>query len=229
MAISKQLDLDHNHEDDSKPNLTPMIDLVFLLLVFFLLTTRFMPNERVMQSLLPTDNGGQAVTAVEPPPITRIAIYPAGHTPIMSVASNDARWHSQPNRQEVMVQIGSDAPIAVDVSQLQHPDLAQAETALHPIHAYLANHLTTVEIGGRRSDEDPVEIHCFSGLPWAVAMAAYDGVSHYESERATALGISPEQHQAEPRSIRFAAPRLRDHHSLAAGVELFEIMHTTSR
>ena len=45
----------------NKPNMTPLIDIVFLLLVFFILTTKFIPEEKVIKQLLPTDQGSRSV------------------------------------------------------------------------------------------------------------------------------------------------------------------------
>ena len=44
-------------------NLTPLIDVVFLLLVFFLVATRFAEEDRELDVLLPSASEAAAVTA----------------------------------------------------------------------------------------------------------------------------------------------------------------------
>ncbi len=55
-----------------KFNMTPMIDIVFLLLVFFLSTARFRPLEAKLPMQIPAPQGGEfgALTLVEPLLIT---------------------------------------------------------------------------------------------------------------------------------------------------------------
>ena len=45
--------------------MTPMIDIIFLLLVFFILTTKFIPEEKVIANLLPTDKGQSSASTPE--------------------------------------------------------------------------------------------------------------------------------------------------------------------
>lgn len=52
----------------TRGNMTPMIDVVFLLLIFFIISSRFRPPEGALPMLLPTPQGGQGgrLTLVEP-------------------------------------------------------------------------------------------------------------------------------------------------------------------
>ena len=64
--------LDPSDQEDVEGDMTLMIDIVFLLLIFFLLTTKFIVPEKMISQLLPT-NKGQASSSppvVEPPRIS---------------------------------------------------------------------------------------------------------------------------------------------------------------
>jgi len=53
-----------NRDDQTSINLTPMIDIVFLLIIFFMVSTRFgkLQNERDIQIQVPTVNNATALT-----------------------------------------------------------------------------------------------------------------------------------------------------------------------
>ena len=60
------------NEDKASPDLTPMIDVTFQLLIFFILCTRFKVEERNHQVQLPKDEGLQSQASV---PKEQITIY----------------------------------------------------------------------------------------------------------------------------------------------------------
>ena len=51
-------------EESVEPNITPMIDMVFLLLIFFLLATKFADIERDVRVSPPSSRNARPVTAV---------------------------------------------------------------------------------------------------------------------------------------------------------------------
>lgn len=53
---------DINTEEDIQINMTPMIDMVFLLLIFFLAAASFAKNERQVNIQLPTSAGSKALS-----------------------------------------------------------------------------------------------------------------------------------------------------------------------
>ncbi len=61
-----------NKDDDAKFDLTPMIDCVFQLLIFFIVCTRFKMDERNHRADLPTDEGLANTPAV---PKEQVTIY----------------------------------------------------------------------------------------------------------------------------------------------------------
>jgi len=54
-----------------KPNMTPMIDVVFQLIVFFLVSMKFKTLDMKIEAFLPTDRG-LAKTAAKPPDVPKI-------------------------------------------------------------------------------------------------------------------------------------------------------------
>ncbi len=55
-----------SHDDDPTPSLTPMIDVVLVLTIFFMCATRFSGDERQFEVELPRVSAAAAVTAVRP-------------------------------------------------------------------------------------------------------------------------------------------------------------------
>ncbi len=56
----------YQHEDDPTPSLTPMIDVVLVLTIFFMCATRFSGDERQFEVELPSVSAAAPVTAVLP-------------------------------------------------------------------------------------------------------------------------------------------------------------------
>lgn len=103
--------------------MTPMIDVVFLLLVFFLWTASFQIVEQVLPSRLMAASGGQPATADEPPPpeedfdriVLRVTWTPSG--PAWQL--NDRRIDSLAQMRtqlELIAGIKRDSPVIL------HPD-----------------------------------------------------------------------------------------------------------
>ena len=66
------------HQDDQPHlNLTPMIDVVFLLIIFFMVATKFTELERDIELNLPEVAGPRAMTAR--PPAREVAVHADGH------------------------------------------------------------------------------------------------------------------------------------------------------
>lgn len=175
-------------EADGKLDLVPLIDCVMLLLLFFILTSSFKADDMAISAILP--KGGPSPTdkpVIDPPQTVRIAIIPAD--------GSTAR-----------VRIGGGEEITFDIAELRQPAGPAVEAALDRLHAALAKRLQDFEIIGRRSEQPPVEIHCATRLPWAGALAVYDGVRVYEKGRLPRADLPLD----EQRSVAFAAPVVRN-------------------
>ena len=59
--------------DDTELNMTPMIDIVFQLIIFFLLSLKFKTIDRRIESMLPKDRG-LAPTPTFPPDFLKVKI-----------------------------------------------------------------------------------------------------------------------------------------------------------
>ncbi len=73
-------------------DLTPMIDVVFLLLVFFLTTLQFKVLEGKLPSELPRDGGRNAVSAVDPILIEPLDVFVAATEQGLRVRLGATRW-----------------------------------------------------------------------------------------------------------------------------------------
>lgn len=219
--------IDPTDDESVKGDMTPMIDIIFLLLIFFLLTTKFIVPEKMISQLLPT-NKGQRNTAKEdvlPPDDVNILIYPEGFTRGMGVEEMDALWREKQGSSAAMIQVGQNTPIRIHGEAISGDSReAVLNLVLGEIHAYISQHLAAAEQGEERRNERPVVIHCFSSLSWKYALVAYDAVRQYEREQA-GVRISSSQDLRHMREASFAPPRIRNYHPWERGNELHEILH----
>jgi len=207
----------HDHDPcDGKLDLVPMIDCVMLILLFFILTSTFLPDERAMDALLPTTNGSAPKPSPDKPQIVNLRAWPEGFTATMPTGAARAGLttylQEDSDRSHVVVQVGRLDPLVLDLTKLQRKAPHSAEE-LTRLHEYIADYLAQVEEPGNRTDQTPVAIHCFSALPWAAGAILLDAVRAYEHERdGTARnGIQDASaRMAGGREISLAPPRIRD-------------------
>ena len=229
---------------EGRLDLVPMIDCIMLLLLFFMLTTRFVPEERVLKQLLPTTQGHLDTAPAVPAELSvvRVLITPAGVQRggelAQSARSLDAWLRAQvaaaprgilPAAELRVGNRSAVLPLAIaDLAAIGSP---AANPAVERLHAFLAAELAAYELPGReRSGQAPVEIHACSALSWQFALAAYDAVRGYEAQRDPASapgrhGFSADQLGQAARPVRFAPPRVRAAHAWELGQELYEILH----
>jgi len=218
--------------DNSVPlDMTPMIDCIFLLLIFFILTSKFVPDDLAIVSLMPTDKGTATSPdqAPIPPPHIAIKIFPAGM--VRGFQPSDYRnqlaaLRPAPGRpiERVWIQVGGDDPIEVEGAPLRQPGSAAVARDVDRLHAHLHQALAARESADGTATP-PVVIHCFSGLSWKYALLAYDAVREHER---LATGGPLAQRAADLRGARevsFAPPRLRNYSPNEFGDELHEIVH----
>jgi len=63
-----------------QPNLSAMIDIIFLLLIYFVVTANFTPDEGVLTAKLPQGTGAPAQDLTPPQRPLNIVLSPAGET-----------------------------------------------------------------------------------------------------------------------------------------------------
>src|SRR3954468_11196013 len=102
---------------DDKVNMVPLIDCMFFLILFFMIVTKFTPDELAIASLLPTDKGQMSAPSKSPLPKEQvnIAIYPAGlqkgMQPSEYQAAVEAMWNDHTFDAKAWLRIGgADTP-----------------------------------------------------------------------------------------------------------------------
>ncbi len=173
-------------EGSEKLDLVPMIDVVMLLLVFFILTSSFRSEEQRISALLSTQGGPVGTPTVEQPDIVRVVILPG-------------------NGKVARVRLGGGQEILLDGAALAAPPGAEVEATITAFHAAIATRLSAYEKDGPRAKQTPVEIHCATRLPWRHAIAVYDAVRSYEQARLPDPTIA----LVDQRNVAFGAPTVR--------------------
>ncbi len=225
---------------EGRLDLVPMIDCIMLLLLFFMLTTKFNPEEKAVKNLLPTDKGMMASTPtkVDPPKTVNVLIYPKGierglpHGESTQAADRWIKNLASQSRggiiQDVVIRVGNrKESIELTVNQLGNRDPKLVEPHVNRVHAFIGQELNAYEIQGKsRKDQPEIVIHCFSSLSWQFALVTYDAIRSYEiTKDATAKGMKVADLQ-NSRAINFAPPRIRNYHVWELGNELYEIIHS---
>ena len=226
--MGRRKKLDPSEQEDIKGDMTPMIDIIFLLLIFFILTTKFIVPEKMISQLLPT-NKGQASSSppvVEPPQDLNILLYPEGFARGMGVEVMDTKWKNNQNSDVAMMQVSNNGPIRVVGNSISASNKeADLKIVLGEVYGYVSSLMEAAELAGLpRKEQRPVVIHCFSALSWKYAMLAYDAVRQFEKEKSQ-VRVTNTQDLREAREVSFAPPRVRNYHTWALGNELYEILY----
>jgi hypothetical protein len=218
--------------EDGKLDLVPLIDTVMLLLMFFILTSKFTSEEKSISSLLPTDKGQMASTPtqkVEEPKQINICIYPAGMEKGYQPSGYRDQLQQYPPGVPIpaaAIRIGGGDPIIVENATLAAKDGVKLEQTINSIHQFIGEQLEARKIDGAdRKDQIPVIISCFSGMSWRYALLAYDAVRYYEAKNATFKYTGDPNELTRMREVTFAPPRIRNYSANELGNELFEIIH----
>jgi biopolymer transport protein ExbD len=219
--------------NEGKLDLVPMIDCIMLLLLFFILTTKFTAPEKAIDSLLPTDKGqlNMATPKTEPPHNVNITIYPEGMTVGLQPSGYLAKLKELQEQYgdilpNAMLRIGGDEAMLLDGHTLGLKDDPRLTQTMSGIQQYVFQKLQARENpkAATRKDQDPITISCFSGLSWKFALVVYDAVRAYEATKTTGIDPSDPKTWALGREIDFAPPRIRNYDTKALGEELFEIL-----
>jgi len=196
---------DDEDEGRGGHRLTAMIDIIFLLLVFFILTTRFIPSEEIIPTLLPTNQGADPrPKMVEELPLA-IRILPLDLPVEAGAPDLDRAW-----RDLAAGGGGDGARIHIGRRHLDVPGFGPEDREV--LFAFVGDALARIDTGAARADQEDVQIRCFSGLEWRWALAALDAVRDYDLPRRADEG--------DARVADFSAPPLRNFHDRQAGQEL---------
>jgi biopolymer transport protein ExbD len=217
---------------EGRLDLVPMIDCIMLLLLFFMMTTKFMPEEQVLAQILPTDQGSLATgNPTPPPPAVVVRITPAGlerggqpsdyQRQLAALTARDGEVI-----QRAVIRVGNrPETVELDVQELVQKPGRPLTAAVERVHALVGAALADYErtVAGR-TDQDPVSIQCYSGLSWQFAAVAYDAVRAYEADRPGAAQRTRADLTAA-RTVAWAPPRVRNYTTNDLGNEVFEILH----
>jgi len=208
-------------------DLTAMIDIVFLLLVFFILTTSFTSEPKMLAVLMPPTGQAKLKSAHVPPPTIRIAVVPAGLPEQRSEADYQdlARDLRQSRIDRLSVRMGGEIITDIDVGILRRGDSAAQLTEIHRIQAAIHAGLVQREISPEsdRSQAAPIEIHAWSGLPWAGVTSVFDAVRAYERDTfASSMQVAADLPHLRP--VAFAAPAIRNYTRNQDGRELADLL-----
>ncbi|MDA3963185.1 MAG: hypothetical protein PF961_20570, partial [Planctomycetota bacterium] len=168
---------------------------------------------------------GQATTTVSitPPTTINIAVYPADAPRGADAKSltDYAAMRGLQRTEPVRLRIGGD-------EFLLDPN-ADEEQQLERLHSFVGGVLNRLEVPaapGMRLDQDPIVIHCYSGMPWRYACWVYDAVRSFEMDQTPGerLAVDANTGSAHERQVSFAPPRVRAYSEFERGRELQEIM-----
>lgn len=199
----------HNdEEEDARVSMTPLIDLVFILMVYFLLTMTFVPDEQWLGSLLERGGTGAATTFMKEQ--INVVFIPAAVPGTQSSRELQHWYETHPSPGAVTCRINGHE-LHLDQSQTE-------EQQLQRIHDFIVQQLQMLELStATRAQQERVVLHCFERLPWRYALAGYDAVRAYEEGRG---GL---QDQKLQRQFDFAPSELRHTHAYALGQELLRL------
>lgn len=219
-------------ENETVIDMTPMIDCIFLLLIFFMLTSKFQPEEKQITNLLPTNKGqtGVSTSKVIPQQIN-IALYPAG---LPKGLQPSEYWNTvqqmqaaDPILSKCALRVGGGQELVIDRTKLLQKDSPELRELIAQIHQYISQEIAArdqAEAAPSRDKLTPIVIHCYSSLSWQYAVLAYDAVRAYEAAQG-AIAKRPSDLETA-REVTFAPPRVRNYDTkYPLGNELFEIVN----
>ena len=202
-------------EENEGLNMMPLIDIVFLLLIYFMLTMTFVDDEKWIRHLLDTRSGQGPGPTLEKHEIN-ICVYPAGAPDYESSMALDEWFKEERQMRTIIFRVGS--------AQIEVDRRADDEQELERVHAFITQELHRFELDrATRDNQDPIKVHCFSALPWQYAAAAYDAVRAYEQDMG--FNYKKATDLIAAREFGFAPPEIRDAYAHQYGRELFRLAH----
>jgi hypothetical protein len=217
-------------ERDGKLDLVPMIDCVMLMLLFFILTTSFLSEDKQIAALLPSHGQGSidAVPAPLPPPEIHLVVVPSGLAPGLDQRGHQDAWERLQRMRGAApitadLRVGGSEPLVLAGGLFASDDPPALQRRIDAVHAYVQRELAAREQPGDGQAQAPVNIHCFSGLSWGYALVVYDAVRAYEAGRRPSPAAGSSVFDDRQRTVSFAPPRIRDHTSRELGQELWEL------
>ncbi len=218
--------------DEGRLDLVPMIDCIMLLLLFFMMTTKFTAEEKAISSLLPTNKGqgASSATVTDPPQMVNILIYPEGMTKGYQPSEYAKQLKDKRAVGQVIgnafLRIGGRDPILIPGKSLNSKGGEDMQKQVDQVHQYIAEELAKFEKQGEpRNKQNDIVIQCFSGMSWKFALVTYDAVRAYEGKTGNLKYTGDPDQLKDARAVNFSPPRIRDYTPNELGDELYEIIH----
>jgi hypothetical protein len=220
-------------EAEDRVNMIPLIDCMFFLILFFMIITKFEPDEKAVASLLPTDKGQMNAkpTSVAPVEQINLLVYPQGvekgYQPSEYRKQLEELEKSRSFFEIARIRVGGRDPIEINGLALaqRSNNSEQMRDNILQAHAYIKEALNNLEEAGKpRKEQKPVVISCYSGMPWKYALLVYDAVRAYEAEKTGSFNKNTFD-LLEAREVSFAPPQIRNFHKNELGNELYTIVN----
>ncbi len=197
---------DEDQEEGQGINIMPLIDIVFLLLVYFILTMTFAPDEKWIASLL--NGGGTGDGPIENHEVN-ISFFPA-HAPHTNKPSEMQKWYENTDVKEIECRVNG--------SSIVLNKFEDHEVQVEKIHTFILEQLAKSELHvATREQQDPIKVHCFRRLPWRYALAGFDAVRAYEKQ------ITGQNEVVLKRQFGFAPNERRDARQYFLGNEILRL------
>jgi biopolymer transport protein ExbD len=167
--------------EELKPNLTPMIDIIFQLLIFFVLTAKFISFEGQLQAYLPKDRGLQPTTPVLANNVTLFLTWKDTQevgcvTPQYEMHGTTRQNHvfqDDPKRQKIAGGYVTETTIGIGARQGK-VTYDYAPPDFREIEEYLKYRRDGYEDTGGGSKGLPVEISFDKKVPWEMVVNLID-------------------------------------------------------
>ena len=166
--------------EEVRPNLTPMIDIIFQLLIFFVLTAKFIAFEGQLQAYLPKDRGLQASSPTLANNVTLFLVWDKAGKVICqttqykmgNVARQIYEFRMDPKARPVAGGWQTETTIGAAIKgdivyEYAVPDFVEIE-------AYLKNRKNTYQTSGTSSKGLPVEVNFSGAVPWQMVVNILD-------------------------------------------------------
>jgi biopolymer transport protein ExbD len=145
-------------QEESKLEMTPMIDVTFLLLIFFMCTLKFKTLEGKLAAYLPKDVG---VNSSDDPPIEKVEVVlrvineGTKYKPVRAGETPTVLWDGTPNTRYIY---GSDRVIEYSIGPRRTRDLAEIQRVLTQLHQADTERPATIDARPGTVYEDVVSV-----------------------------------------------------------------------
>lgn len=173
------------NKDKAQPDLTPMIDVTFQLLIFFILCTRFKVEERNHQVQLPKDEGLQSQASVPKEQITIYCNWDGAQKANNYVVAIDARGRKPVDQSyatlEQLVIFPGDGNAAIREKKILYGQIF--DNVVAAVEAYIRNSGAKIEKLEISFAINAMEGAASGTAPWMFVSLAIDAAAQVNKNR----------------------------------------------